>query len=497
MRLARNVALGFAVLLAVQFEVLSSEITGERPNVLLIITDSMTNRVMAPETQCMTPHLDKLATEGVRLHRYYTTNPACSPARASIMTGTYPSKHHINGFVHAPMVLWRTPPLNSELVFWSQRLSEAGYTTTYFGKWHVEKTKNPKAYGFQEYQEEDRRRPKARIPGSEVTLNKPGYPPRVLAGVEEEQGEPPTHPTFDNTIEFIRSRAQKDQPFCYVCTFAEPHLPAIPPKRFHDMYDVNQVPLSPTLHSRLEGKSDYTRRLHSVFEFLSEDDWRQITTCYNAMVTFLDGEIGRVIAALKEHGIYDNTIIIVTSDHGTMHGGHGLIGHLGATPYEEAYNVPFIARGPGIKKRGEDHTSVASHVDLGATLVDLCGAKGLPDTQGRSMRPILEGRTKTEDWQDAYAEHDSVVYLYTQRILWHGPWKYIYAPGGIDELYNIEADAHEERNLAVDPEYRSMLEDMTRRMWKKMFAIDDKIMLLRGNELLQLMPVGPRPIEKE
>jgi len=413
------------------------------------------------------------------------------------MTGTYPSKHHIIGFVHGPMVQWRTPPLNTELAFWSQHLSEAGYATAYFGKWHIEKTNNPKAYGFHEYQKESRRNPKAWIPGSEVTLRKPGYPPRVLAGVGEKQDELRTHPTFDNTIEFIRRRAQKDEPFCYVCSFTEPHLPAIPPKRFYDMYDVNKVPLSPTLHSRLEGKSDYTRRLHSVFESLSEDDWRQITTCYNAMVTFLDSEIGRVIEALKECRVYDNTIIIVTSDHGTMHGGHGLVGHFGATPYEEVYRVPFVARGPGIKKRGEDRTSVASLVDLGATLVDLCGAEALPDIQGRSMRPILEGRAKAEDWQDAFAEHDSTVFLYTQRIIWHGPWKYIYAPGGIDELYNIEIDSHEEQNLAPDPEYRPVLEDMARRMWKKMFAIGDKITTRHRNELLQLMPVGPQNIAEE
>ncbi len=472
---------------------LSAEEPLQRPNVVIVIPDSMTGKTMEPESGCITPNLDTLASEGVRLHRYYTTQPACCPARASIMTGTYPSTHGIWDFVHAPM--GKRVRLNQNLVFWSQRLAEAGYATGYFGKWHTEKSDNPKAYGFKEYLG-SRGRPQinslgAIIPGTSIILKKEGYRDRLLGAVTKDQGEPRIT-SLNQTIDFIRRHAEKDEPFCCVSSFLMPHLPGTPPKRFYDMYDVDKVPLSPSLRDNLEGKSDYTKRLHSVLEDLSEDDWRQIITCYNATVTFIDSEIGRLVNAMKDAGVYENTILIVTSDHGTMHGGHGLLSHSGGTPYEEVYNVPFGIRGPGIKVQGEDRTSVASLVDLGPTLLDLCDAKDLPDAQGRSMRPILEGVAKAEDWQDAYAEHDSTVSMYTQRIIWHGPWKYIYAPGGVDELYNLNKDPHEEHNLAGDPQYRSTLEDMTKRMWRKIYAIDDKIMAVHGNEVLNLMPVGPR-----
>ncbi len=484
----RSVALGAVVLMFMSWSVLSAAEPAQRPNVVIVITDSMTGKTMEPESGCITPNLDTLAAEGVRLHRYYTTQPACCAARASIMTGTYPSTHGIWDFVHGPM--GKRVKLNEDLTFWSQSLTEAGYATGYIGKWHVEQGGNPTSYGFQERWPARISRGKI-IPGTEVTYSRPGYGKPLLAAVEQARSEPPTIAAFDKTIEYIRRQEQQDAPFCCVCSFYHPHLPARPPKRFYDMYDVDKIPLSPSLRDNLEGKSDFTKRLHSVLEDLSDDDWRQIITCYNATVTFIDSEIGRLVNAMKDAGVYENTILIVTTDHGSMYAGHGLLSHNGGTPYEEVYNIPFVIRGPGVKARGEDRTSVASLVDLGPTLVDLCGAEDLQDAQGRSMRPILEGRAKAEDWQDAYAEHDSTVWMYTQRIVWHGPWKYIYAPGGVDELYNLDKDPHEEHNLASDPQYRSTLEDMVKRMWRKIYDIGDKVMTLHGNEVLDIAPVGP------
>lgn len=488
----KDIALG-ASTLSFSYHAFGENPKPSRPNVVLIIPDNMTGKIMEPETRCITPNVDSLAAEGVRLHRYYTTNPNCCPARASFMTGTYPSTHHIWGFVHGPMS--RRVSLNKQLAFWSQHLAEAGYTMGYFGKWHVEHTGNPRNFGFHEFDRrvrwysEDR---KVRyIPGTQVEEKNPGYETRLLAAVEKEQDSLPTHPTFNNAIDFIHRNAGKDKPFCCVFSFTDPHPPITPPKQFYDMYDVKEVPLSPTLRDNLEGKPEIVKRLHAVFRDLSEDDWRQFTTCYNATVTFIDSEVGRLVKVLKDLGAYENTIIIFTADHGGMRGGHGLLSHCGSTPYEEVYQIPFVIRGPGIKARGEDRTSVASHVDLGPTLVDLCGAKELPDAQGRSMRPALEGRARPEDWQDAYAEHDSSVLLYSQRITWHGSWKYTFSPGGIDELYNLDKDPHEEHNLASDPQYRPVLEDMVKRMWRKVYKIDDKMTMVVSNEVLHLAPVGP------
>ena len=476
----------------------AAEQQDKRPNVVLVVLDGMTNQVMKPGHRCLTPTIDKLASEGLRLHRYYSVNSVCTPARAAIMTGTYPSKNHIVGFEHGPMGQWRTPDLNKDVGMWSQNVLEAGYKTAYFGKWHVQMYDTPESFGFQEYfGRQARGCPESmQIPGTQVFFRKPGYKPVLLAAVNKEGDDRP-HPAFDSAVNFIHSNAKKGEPFCYVCSCKEPHLPALPPKKFYDMYDVEKIPLSPTLKSDVQGKSDGTKRMHSGYKCLSEDDWRQIAACYYAEITFLDSEIGRIVKALKDSGVYENTIIIVTADHGTMNGGHGMLSHGVATPYEEVYNVPFVIAGPGVKKQGENYEIVASLVDIAPTIVDLCGVKPLAETQGRSMRPILQGRANKNDWQDAWAEQDSTALMYTQRILWHGPWKYIYSPMGCDELYNLKDDPHEQYNLAYKDEYRDELEDMVKRMWRKIYDVDDETLQLIGHSNLQLMVVGPGDIAKK
>jgi arylsulfatase A-like enzyme len=462
----------------------------KHPNIVIIIYDSMPNLVLSADNPCITPTIDKIASEGMRFHRFYTTNPACTPARATIMTGTYPSTNKVWGFSHDELGERLKPDL--DLPLWSEHLVDEGYSTFYSGKWHI--PYNQEQRGWQRIESAALRSHVGIKLHSPVILHKAGYKPHKLAGACMEGFDNTPHPSFENTVKYIASTANKEEPFCCVTSFREPHMPAFPPKRFYDLYDGKEIPLSPTLKSTLEGKSDYTRRQHSVNESLSEDDWREIARCYYAEISFLDSETGRIINALKDAGVYENTIIILTGDHGSMNGGHGLLGHSGSTPYEEAYNVPFVISGPGIKNLGEDFNTVASMVDLAPTIVDLCGAKELPKTQGRSMRPILEGRSNLEDWQDAWAEHESTVYFYTQRILWHGPWKFIFAPGGVDELYNLEKDPQEEHNLAYYPNHRADLEDMTKRLWRKLYEIDDRILTKHENAMLWLMPIGPNDI---
>lgn len=132
-----------------------------------------------------------------------------------------------------------------------------------------------------------------------------------------------------------------------------------------------------------------------------------------------------------------------------------------------------------------------SWIDLGPTLLDLCGAPPLPDAQGRSIRPLLEGRWNPEEWQEAYAEFYGQRFVYTQRIVWHGDWKYIFSPGGIDELYHLGNDPHERHNLAQDPAFREVLHAMVKRMWRKMRAIGDESLLKTEYATLRIAPVGP------
>jgi arylsulfatase A-like enzyme len=135
-------------------------------------------------------------------------------------------------------------------------------------------------------------------------------------------------------------------------------------------------------------------------------------------------------------------------------------------------------------------------VDVAPTVLDLCGLEPLPEAQGRSFRGVLDGTADSDEWQDAYAEFFGQRFVYTQRITWHGDWKYVFSPGGCDELYDLSIDPHERTNLAADPAHRETLIDMTRRMWRKMKEIGDESLLHTHYATLRTAPVGPVSIEE-
>ncbi len=464
-----------------------------RPNVLFIMTDHTRQQALAPGGPCLTPNLDRLATEGVRFHRAYTTNAICSPARASLFTGQYPSAHGVWDCTHTQRKEW--VDVHRHPAFWSQRLREAGYETAYYGKWHVEQTNDPGRYGWGEHDHGTASaRPKA-IDGTGLVVPKAGYKDYFVAAVGDESSGPITHPAFDRGIEFIRRAAPGDAPWCCFVSSAEPHDPYVPPKRFFDMYDPASLPLPATLHDELAGKPEILRRMADVWKGMTEDDWRFATAAYYALVTFLDSEVGRILDVLRQTGADENTIIVFTADHGDMLGSHGLFAK-GITPYEEVYNIPMLVRVPGMRS-GEDAEHLTSLVDLGPTLCDLCGVEGLPDAQGRSLRPVLDGSADPADWSHAYAEFFGQRFVYTQRIVWEGDWKYIFSPGGVDELYDLGSDPAETRNLACDPAHRDRLEAMCKRMWRKMKAIGDTSLFNTHYATLRLAPVGPESIQGE
>lgn len=468
-----------------------------RPNILFLMTDHTNAQALAPGSQCLTPNLDALASQGIRLGRCYTTNAICSPARASLMTSTFPSTHGVWDCTHTQRPEWVDAPAD-RFTYFSHLLADAGYRNGYFGKWHVEQSNKLADFGWHEYNHKSggmRLRP---IEGSQVIVPKEGYRDYLLAGIGEDSDRL-SHPAFDEGIDFIRQHAvnNKNQPFCCFVSTSEPHDPYVPPKQFFDMYDLDSIRTSPTLHDDVSDKPEVVRRMRSIWRNLTDADWRQVTAAYWAVITFIDSEIGRIIDVLRETDQYDNTIIVFTSDHGDMIGGHGLVTKGVGTPYEEVYNVPLIIRTPEMAEGREDNSTLTSLVDLAPTLLDICGVKALENAQGRSLRPVLEGTTDPDDWRDAYAEFFGQRFVYTQRIVWHGDWKYVFSPGGIDELYNLADDPHERINLADNPKYREVLIEMTKRMWCKMKMVGDMSLFNTHYATLRTAPIGPSAIEEE
>ncbi|MFQ6039362.1 MAG: sulfatase-like hydrolase/transferase, partial [Candidatus Poribacteria bacterium] len=391
-----------------------------RPNILFLMTDHTNAQALAPGSQCLTPNLDSLAAQGIRFGRCYTTNAICSPARASLMTSLFPSTHGVWDCTHTQRPEWVDAPAD-RFTYFSHLLADAGYRNGYFGKWHVEQSNKLEDFGWREYNRKSggmRLRP---IEGSQVIVPKEGYRDYLLACVGEDNGRL-SHPAFDEGIDFIRRYAadNKNQPFCCFVSTSEPHDPYAPPKRFFDLYDVDGIQTSPSLNDDVSDKPEVVRRMRSIWRNLTDADWRRVTAAYWAVITFIDSEIGRIIDVLKETDQYDNTIIVFTSDHGDMIGGHGLVTKGVGTPYEEVYNVPLIIRAPQMTTGREDNSTLTSLVDLAPTLLDLCGVKPLEKAQGRSLRAVIEDVADPDDWRDAYAEFFGQRFVYTQRIVWHG-----------------------------------------------------------------------------
>jgi len=467
-----------------------------RPNVVFLMTDHANAAALAVGSQCLTPNLDALASEGVRFGRCYTPNAICSPARASLMTGTYPSTHGMWDCTHTQRAEWVN--VDERLGHFSQRLAGAGYACGYFGKWHVEQTERMADFGWCESDIEIPEALIERLAGTEIAVSTEGYRDHVLSATGRDDGDdPPRHPAFEKGIDFIGRHAGSAEPFCCFISALEPHDVYVPPKRFLDMYDVASLDVSPTLRHEPADEPQVVTRMRTIWAELTDDQWRGVSAAYWAVITYIDHEVGRVVQALKDAGVYEDTIIVFTSDHGDMLGGHGLATKGIGTAYEEVYNIPLIIRGGPAVGGADDDTTMTSLVDLGPTLLDLCGADPLAGAQGRSLRPVLEGRADAGEWQDAYAEFFGQRFVYTQRITWYDGWKYVFSPGGIDELYNLAADPHERANLAADPASRPVLIDMCKRMWRKMELIGDQSLFRTHYGTLRTAPVGPLSIREE
>jgi arylsulfatase A-like enzyme len=271
---------------------------------------------------------------------------------------------------------------------------------------------------------------------------------------------------------------------------SEPHDPYIAPRAYFDQYETGNVALSPTLHDEPTGKPEVVARMRRVWEGMTDAQWRTTTAAYLAVMSFLDAQIGRIISTVQDAGLYDDTIIVVSCDHGDMLGGHGLAAKGVGTPYEEVYNIPLVIRVPG-RVSGEQEEAVVSIVDIGPTLLDLCGLDALPDAQGRTFRAVIDGNADMHQWQDAYAEFYGQRFVYTQRIVWHANWKYVFSPGGVDELYNLADDPAERYNLADEPACRDVLLEMCTRMWRKMDSIGDDSLYKTQYATLRTAPIGP------
>ncbi len=480
-----------------------------RPNILIYMTDQEQAQVSFPEHPCLMPRTEQFAGGGVRFRNAYTVAAHCCPARASFMTGLYPSRHGVYNNVNTHTAIHRG--LNEDVITFSELLSEAGYRMLFSGKWHISNHENPCDRGWEELivsSPGDRQSgvpPTARWEEAAKASNdtrgrgqilRPGWGHYQVYDTYPDQG--PKGYENDRDYQFVTAAkevlpdlTESDTPWCLYIGPNGPHDPFNIPERFADMYDPDQIALPPSYHDQMEDKPRiYQRHRRQYWDQLSEAEVRESIAHYWGYCTMMDEIFGEVLDALEASGAAENTLVLRMSDHGDYCGAHGLYCK-GVPAFREAYHIPLMARWPkGIVQPGRDSDALISIMDIAPTLLDLADIGPIPEgVAGRSLTPFFNERSPTS-WRDTlYTQFNGVELYYTQRMVQTQTHKYIYNGFDFDELYDLVQDPHELTNVSDRPEYQDIKQDLVRRMW--LTALAEKDIISNPYATVAMAPWGP------
>lgn len=444
----------------------------KQPNILLITTDQQRYDTLGctgnPIIQ--TPHLDNLASRGVLFSDMHVQNPICAPSRACLATGRLPfaTRVHANGSI--------LPTSERTLM---QHLAENDYTTAGFGKMHFrpqkaglhhdsdrlpEQPAHYPYYGFQECRLTD----DTRVGPYTEYLATHGIDHRVdidsgdkgqwkvFTGSIPEEHHQTTWIT-DRTLDHL-SGVDRKQPFFVWTSFVDPHHPFSVPPPFDSMYDPEQMPL-PLQSAEEEARLSEAYRVlryglgdnHESVDFsaFTDQDWQRIKASYYGMVSLIDKNVGRILTALQQGDLLDNTIIVFTADHGEYLGDHGIL-FKSLSTYGCLTRVPFILSYPQALPTGESRSNLAQQIDLFPTLMELAGLDTPTGVQGKSLLPAIND-PEQELYSEIYSEmadHPKIDPTRCLVTLRSKQWRYTYHVGNqYGELYDLQQDPDELVNL--------------------------------------------------
>ncbi len=474
-----------------------------RPNILFLFTDQQRWDTIAQAGygHMITPNLDRLAERGMRFDEMYATFPLCVPNRVSIVTGCFPKRHMV-----VNNATWIPDNTNT----WPQIFTEAGYDTRAIGKMHCWPTITSRnligfsqriiaedKYGFEamdDYavwmKEKGSRRPCPWLDQAECEEYVKGRGAYVFKEPEE------LH--IDSyigmkAVEALNEVAKGDKPFCYWVSFNSPHAPHDPPQRFLDMYEGRDIPAP--IRRRYEPFDKPASRMFGSWFLdkhfgmagdmfmLSDIQIKRRRSYYYATITLVDEWIGKIIETLKKAGLYDNTIIVFSSDHGDAQGDHNLIEK--SFFYESMVRVPMIVHCPARFAPGVSDEFVQS-TDIAPTLLSLAGLKVPEGMDGQDLSPLLN-RTKGWKSRDAvFSEGNTLGGPMT--MIRTREWKLVYEDEPTcRELYDMRGAGDELKNVYYEPEHRAVRDEIEARVkqWRS-----EGERLFEPNKLLRADYVG-------
>ena len=480
---------------------------GNKKNIIFICADQHrkdTLSAYAPGTVCQTPTLDKLASESVVFDNCYTTCPVCTPARSSLQTGLYPSKTGME------TNSYQTGCCTHELIdmpyLLSRRLQSVGYECGYTGKWHLGVGKDKAATeegraltnllnnkGFLDvapylgrgavptevgYIGDDFPGHGAggwHFPQFEQYLKDNNLPltiinqtPNKLPGDHSTNGEV-TSP-IESTVEYYlveRAKAIVDQlsesgkPFYFQLNFWGPHEPYFAPTKYLDMYRNMPIPENPSFS---EDWSDSPRCYNLIRRpEVSWEFFQETLRHYYACTTHTDAQIGRFIDYLKEKGLYDDTMIVFSADHGDNQGCHGGLENKSYSMYDDTTQIPLFIKPAKADCIGSRREQFVGTCDLYATFLKTAGCEphdeyGYGD--GRPLNDILDD--PDTPWSDEIMTEGMGAFsvIVTQRMFRKGQYKYVFNGADKDQFFDSKTDPREMHNLIDDPAYKQIIHDV-------------------------------------
>lgn len=491
--------------------------TGRKKNVLLITSDQQHWNTMGfLNPRVKTPNLDRLAGQGTHYSRAYTVNPTCTPTRASIITGQYPSQH--GAYALGTKLMEDVHTIGDDF-------HAAGYQTALVGKAHFQplkgtdkypsleaypvlhdldfwkKYKEP-FYGFRHYELARNHTDEAHV-GQHYALWLEERDPNWRNHFRTADGSrPPQQWTWsipeelhyntwiaERSNALLEGYAEKDEPFFLWSSFFDPHPSYLVPEPWDTMYDPDAVDL-PQLHSgEHESNPPHFKQTqepefdasgyaeeggHAIHGFHShlhdERKLRKDIAVYYGMISCLDKYIGKILDRLEELGLAEDTLVVFTTDHGHFYGHHGLVAK-GPFHYEDAIRVPFIVRCPGENHGGRESTAIQSLVDLAPTLLDFCEID-IPDCMtGTSQKSVWEGDAT------AVRDHALVEDRFNPTTMHHVSYvdeRYkitVYRNADYGELFDLVNDPGEVSNLWNKPLAASIKQDLLLKLVQAQLAM--------------------------
>lgn len=461
-----------ATLLVIQC---SFAFSADKPNVLFIAADDMNCDLGAyGDPLVKTPNLDRLCKIGVRFDAAYCQQPLCGPSRASLMTGLRPDTLDMHTLKH------ELRQKNPNIVTLGQMFRNHGYYSARAGK--IYHYGNPSMIGTDGNDDratwDERHNPIGidRSQQEKITRYGAGREKDKNLGISMAWWDPESRDdehtdgmVASKIIELISKK--KDEPFFLAAGFFNPHCPYVAPKKYFDLYPIDQI----TMPDLAEAKRDLedvpamafmrdTTNWPYYFKDVTVEQARKCKQAYFATISFVDAQVGRLLDALEEHDLMDNTIIVFWSDHGYFLGEKGLWYKRKA--FERSARMPLIISVPGMRQNQHTNKPVEL-VDLYPTLADLCDLEAPANLEGQSLRPLLNDPETTTWTKPAVTQvwHNRKAWGYSIRTDRYRYTEWLEGRAG-RELYDHAKDPDEITNLADDPQHEQTVAKLSNQLTK-------------------------------